>query len=112
MFALINENELREKVALWMIQNSRFAPQPESCGEAAFVDNFSVPETDFELISNVVGANEKIISLFKTCIVLKSWQTRCGDEKQFIYCKVMETDVDSLGNSSSNISGYGIIKDD
>ncbi|MBQ2775309.1 MAG: hypothetical protein IJF40_05430 [Clostridia bacterium] len=111
-FALISENELREKLASWIMKNSRFAPQPKSCGEAAFIQTFSIPETDFELVSNAIGDNEKVISLFKTQVTLKSWQTRNGEEKRFVYCKAMETDVDSLGNTFSSISGYGIIKFD
>ncbi len=111
-FALITENELRKALASWMIKNSRFAPQPNSCGEAAFIHSFSIPETDFELVSNVIGSDEKVISVFKTQVTLKSWQTRCGEKKHFVYCKAMETDVDSLGNTFSCISGYGIIKYD
>ena len=111
-YALISENELRKRLALWTMKNSRFAPQPNSCGEAAFIQNYAIPETDFKLTSNVIGDNQKVISVFKTKVILKGCQTRSGEQKTFTYCKAMETDVDSLGNTFSYITGYGILNFD
>ncbi len=111
-FALISEDELRAALALWTIKNSRFAPQLGSCGEAAFVQNFAIPETDFESVSDAVSANDTVVTVFKTSVVLQSWQTRCGRERCFQYCKAVEHDVDSLGNIFSITAGYAVLNAD
>ena len=36
MLSLMDERQLRHSLALWTMKNSRFAPQPGSCEEAAF----------------------------------------------------------------------------
>lgn len=36
MLSLMDERQLTHSLALWTMKNSRFAPQPGSCEEAAF----------------------------------------------------------------------------
>lgn len=43
MLSLMDERQLRHSLALWTMKNSRFAPQPGSCEEAAFIKTYAVP---------------------------------------------------------------------
>ena len=56
MLSLMDERQLRHSLALWTMKNSRFAPQPGSCEEAAFIKTYAVPQTDL---------SESIPRLFK-----------------------------------------------
>lgn len=44
MLSLMDERQLMHSLALWTMKNSRFAPQPGSCEEAAFIKTFLCPK--------------------------------------------------------------------
>lgn len=108
---LLNEQQLRHRLALWTMKNSRFAPQPNSCGEAAFIENYRIPDTDCKFVRSAIGADDKIISIFKSSISLAAWQSRSGRECSIVFCKAVETDVDSLGNTLDSVAGYSILSE-
>lgn len=108
---LLNEQQLRHRLAVWTMKNSRFAPQPKSCGEAAFIESYRIPETQYKFVRSAIGANDRIISIFKSAVSLSSWQSRSGKECAIVFCKAVETDVDSLGNTLDNVVGYSILSE-
>ena len=108
---LLSEDELREYLARWTINNSRFAPKPKSSGEAAFIFDYAIPDTDFEVLSHCVSGNDDIMSVFKTEIILSDWQSRDQKRHRIAYLKFMTTEIDSLGNLFSYISGYSIVNE-
>ena len=111
MFSLIDERQLKHSLALWTIKNGRFAPQPGSCGEAAFIENYVIPDTEFELTTTMAGSDDTIISIFRTIIRLAPWQSRSGKECKLIYCKAVISELDSIGNIFSQTKGYSIISE-
>lgn len=106
-----NESQLKELLARWTIKWSRFAPKPKSSGEAAFIFDFTIPDTDFTLLSNTITKNETILTILKTQVVISNWQSRDNHSHTITYLKVIETDVDSLGNMFPDNIGYIIIKE-
>ena len=92
MLSLMDERQLRHSLALWTMKNSRFAPQPGSCEEAAFIKTYAVPQTRF-----------------RTVIRLADWQSRSGQECALVYLKAVETDTDSLGNTAEITLGYSVV---
>ena len=97
----MDERQLRHSLALWTMKNSRFAPQPGSCEEAAFIKTYAVPQTRFERVNSAVSSNGRPLSIFRTVIRLADWQSRNG--------KAVETDTDSLGNTAEITLGYSIV---
>lgn len=90
-------------------ENSRFAPQPGSCEEAAFIKTYAVPQTRFERVNSAVSSNGRPLSIFRTVIRLADWQSRSGQECALVYLKAVETDTDSLGNTVEITLGYSIV---
>ena len=80
MLSLMDERQLTHSLALWTMKNSRFAPQPGSCEEAAFIKTFAVPETRFERVNSAVSPNGRPVSIFRTAVRLADWQSRSGQE--------------------------------
>lgn len=68
MLSLMDERQLTHSLALWTMKNSRFAPQPGSCEEAAFIKTFAVPETRFERVNSAVSPNGRPVSIFRTAV--------------------------------------------
>ena len=66
MLSLMDERQLRHSLALWTMKNSRFAPQPGSCEEAAFIKTYAVPQTRFERVNSAVSSNGRPLSIFRT----------------------------------------------
>lgn len=108
---LLSEDELKEYLARWTIKHSRFAPKPKSSGEAAFIFEYAVPDTRFEVLSHSISADDNILSVFKTEIILSDWQSRDEKRHRIAYLKFMTTEIDSLGNLFSYISGYSIVNE-
>lgn len=108
---LLSEQQLRHRLALWTMKNSRFAPQPKSCGEAAFIESYRLPDTEYELVRSAIGANDTIVSIFKSSVSLAAWQSRSGRECAIVFCKAVETEVDSLGNTIDSVAGYSILNE-
>ena len=109
MLSLMDERQLRHSLALWAMKNSRFAPQPGSCEEAAFIKTYAVPQTRFERVNSAVSSNGRPLSIFRTVIRLADWQSRSGQECALVYLKAVETDTDSLGNTAEITLGYSIV---
>ena len=85
MLSLMDERQLRHSLALWTMKNSRFAPQPGSCEEAAFIKTYAVPQTRFERVNSAVSSNGRPLSIFRTVIRLADWQSRSGQECALVY---------------------------
>ena len=109
MLSLMDERQLRHSLALWTMKNSRFAPQPGICEEAAFIKTYAVPQTRFERVNSAVSSNGRPLSIFRTVIRLADWQSRNGQECTLVYLKAVETDTDSLGNTVEITLGYSIV---
>ena len=108
---LLSEDELKEYLARWTMNNSRFAPRSKSSDEAAFIFDYVIPDTRFEVLSHYISGNDDIISVFKTEIILSDWQSRDQRRHRIAYLKFMTTEIDSLGNLFSYISGYSIVNE-
>lgn len=78
MLSLMNERQLRHSLALWTMKNSRFAPQPGSCEEAAFIKTYAVPQTRFERVNSAVSSNGRPLSIFRTVIRLADCSRAAG----------------------------------
>ncbi len=98
-FETITGEQLRQKLADWMLRNKKGLPLPCDLGAADFFDNFSVPESDFELTQSFIDDNDEVKALFKTTLCLRAWQTRGGKEPaEFSYYKIMKAILDDDGN--------------
>lgn len=98
-FETITGEQLRQKLAIWTLRNKKGLPLPCDLSAADFFDNFSVPESDFELTQSFIDDNDEVKALFKTTICLRAWQTRSGREPvEFSYYKIMKAVLDDDGN--------------
>ena len=107
-FETIPFEELRQKLADWTLRNKIGLPLPQSPAAADFLDNFTSPETDFEMTQSFTDSDGKIKLLFKTTVALQSWQTRGGREPAvFSYYKIMKAVTDDDGNVKDyELCGY------
>lgn len=110
VFETISEEELRREIAEWFMENKRSAPLPASEAAEEFINNFIIPESDFEFTQSYVSQSGDITVLFKTAIHLFAWQTRKGKEpKDFSYYKVTIAALDDNGDILNyKITGYVI----
>ena len=98
-FETITDEQLRQKLADWTLRNKKGLPLPNDFGTADFFDNFSLPETEFELTQSLIDADGEVKVLFKTTVSLRAWQTRGGKEPaSFSYYKIMKAVMDDDGN--------------
>lgn len=107
-FETISYEELRVIIAEWSLLNKRSSPLTSGGFAEEFLENFTIPETGFELTQSYSGQNGEIIVLFKTVIHLHAWQTRNGREPaDFSYYKITEAVTDGDGNILDyHITGY------
>jgi hypothetical protein len=107
-FDTITGEQLRQELAGWMLRNKKGLPLPHSEAAADFLDNFRVPDTDFEMTQSFADGDGEIKVLFKTTVALQSWQTRGGREPAvFSYYKIMKAVTDDDGNVTDYvICGY------
>lgn len=97
-FETITDEQLRRKLADWTLRNKKGLPLPYDLGAADFFDNFSVPETDFELTQSFIDDNDEVKALFKTTVCLRAWQTRGGkNAAEFSYYKIVKAVLDEEG---------------
>ena len=78
MLSLMDERQLMHSLALWTMKNSRFAPQPGSCEEAALIKTFAVPETRFERVNSAVSPSGRPVSIFRTAVRLADCSRAAG----------------------------------
>lgn len=96
--SLISFRELETIAARWALRNSRTAPLPDSEDADEYIETYRLPETPFDYTQSFVGDKGEITVLFKTTILLHSWQTRNGKkDKIFCYYKVCRAQADDDG---------------
>ena len=64
LFETISADELRKDLALWLCRNKRSAPYLSGPAAADFVEDFTIPDTDFEMTQQYVDQNGEILVLF------------------------------------------------
>ena len=93
---LISENEFRQRLALWKLENDIGVYLPSSLTKAEYLEIFRLP--DFELVhyNSYPDKNDDLITLLKGEIHLKGWETKNGKEpKSFSFYKVLKTLTDA-----------------
>ena len=96
--ALRSIAELETVAAQWILCHSRTAPLPGTEDADEFIETYRLPETPFEYTQSFVGDDGEITVLFKTTILLHSWQTCSGKQDMaFCYYKVCRAMTDANG---------------
>lgn len=106
--ALHSYRDLEAAVALWVLRNSRTAPLPGSEDGDEYIETYRLPETPFEYTQSFVDDEGEVTVMFKTTILLHSWQTRSGKrDMAFCYYKVCRAVTDADGTVCAyDVLGY------
>ncbi len=110
-FDTISFEELRKTIAEWALCNCRTSPLPSSDAAEDFIEQFTVPDTEFKYTQCYADRNSEVIALFKTAIRLHVWQTRDGLEPAvFTYYKITKAVIDDDGKILDTIiTGYVVV---
>ena len=93
---LISENDFRQRLALWKLENEIGVYLPSSLTKAEYLEIFRLPDFDLTHYNSYPDENNNLITLLKGEIKLKSWETKSGKEPEtFSFYKVLKTVTDA-----------------
>ncbi|MBR6786023.1 MAG: hypothetical protein IKM25_07230 [Clostridia bacterium] len=106
---LISENEFKQRLALWKLENDIGVYLPSSQTKAEYLEIFRLPDFDLVHYNSYPDENDDLITLLKGEIRLKGWETKNGREpRTFAFYKVLKTVTDSPVLETKTI-GYVIL---
>lgn len=106
---VISENELKQKLVLWMLENDVGVYLPSGVTKTEYAETFRLPDFDFAHIQSYADENKNLITLLKAEIALNDWETKNGKEpKTFAFYKVLKTATDSA-EAEQTVVGYIVL---
>lgn len=107
---IISENELRQKLALWLLENDIGVYLPSGMTKAEYAESYRLPDFDFTHVQSYSDNNGDLITLLKAELRLMEWETKNGKEpRKFAFYKVLKTVTDS-DFINPTVIGYIIVK--
>ncbi len=89
---IINENEFRRSLALWILANDKGASVPSSMTRDEFADSFPMPDFAYTHTQSFADENGDLITMLKSGVYLSEWETRKGTEAaKFEFYKILKT---------------------
>ncbi len=106
---IINENEFRQKLALWVLENDIGIYLPSGVSKSEYTETYILPDFDFTHVQSYADESNNLITILKSEIHLKEWETKSGKEpKTFAFYKVLKTVTDSPAPEATLI-GYIVL---
>ncbi len=89
---VISEREMREKLALWMLENRRGTVLPQGMTKEEFAADYPMPDIAFEHTQSYADANGNLVTLCKGEVRIKDWERKTPSSPcVFTVYKVLET---------------------
>lgn len=92
---IMSEAEFKKRLAYWLIDNDKAALIPYGSDRDEYAESFRLPDFEYTHTQSATDENGDLISLMKSSIHLKAWETRNGHEPcSFEFYLVLKTMTD------------------
>ncbi len=92
---MLSEAEFKKQLAYWTLDNDRGAIMPSGFSREDYAEMFRLPDFDYVHTQSAADENGDLISLLKSKIELRDWETRNGREgRTFEFYLVLKTLTD------------------
>ncbi len=93
---ILSEGEFKKRLALWVLDNDRGAVIPSGYSREDYAELYRLPDFDYIHTQSLADENGDLITLLKSGIYLRDWETRNGKEaRKFEFYHVLKTLTDS-----------------
>lgn len=92
---ILSEHEFKERLAFWLLDNDIGACIPYGGSRKDFAESYRLPDFDYVHTQSFADENGDLITLLKSGIYLKEWESRSGKESSFEFYHVLKTLTDS-----------------
>lgn len=92
---ILSEHEFKERLAFWLLDNDIGACIPYGGSRKDFAESYRLPDFDYVHTQSFADENGDLITLLKSGIYLKKWESRSGKESSFEFYHVLKTLTDS-----------------
>lgn len=88
---IISEQDLSQKMALWMLEYDRGTLLPLNTTKDEFCLDFAIPDVNLVHTQTYLDKDGNAITLLKGEISLTASQSRSGKAEKFVFYKVLKT---------------------
>lgn len=92
---ILNEHEFKERLAFWLLDNDIGACIPYGGTREDFAQSYRLPDFDYIHTQSFADENGDLITLLKSGVSLKEWESRSGKACSFEFYHVLKTLTDS-----------------
>lgn len=92
---ILSEHEFKERLAFWLLDNDIGACIPYGSTRKDFAESYRLPDFDYVHTQSFADENGDLITLLKSGVCLKEWESRSGRESKFEFYHVLKTLTDS-----------------
>lgn len=107
---ILSEREFKVKLCEWLLKNDRICFLKEDETVEDYADRYRLPDFDYVHTQSCADENGDLITLLKSEINLRDWQTKNGKEhRKFVFYHILKTSV-SCPEVEPFPMGYIIVK--
>jgi len=89
---VISEREMREKLALWMLENRKGTVLPQGMTKEDFAADYPMPDIEFEHTQSYADGEGNLVTLCKGEVRIKDWERKASSSPcAFTVYKVLKT---------------------
>lgn len=89
---VLSEKEFRSRIALWVLDNDKGAVLPQGMSREEYAENYRLPDFGYVHAQSYADDNGDLITILKSGIYLRDWETRNGKEAGKIeFFKLLKT---------------------
>ncbi len=93
---LLSEEEFKKRLAYWVLDNDRGSFIPIGYNREDYAELYRMPDFDYIHTQSYVDENGDLITLLKSGIYLRDWETRNGREpRKFEFYHILKTLTDT-----------------
>lgn len=93
---VLSEDEFKKRLAFWLLDNDKAAVPGDGVSREEYAENYRLPEFDYVHTQSFADENGDLISLLKSEVRLRDWETRSGKApKSFTFYLVLKTSASS-----------------
>jgi len=92
---ILSEAEFKEKLCQWLLKNDRIYHLQSGETLQDYAERYRLPDFDYIHTQSFADENGDLITLLKSGINLKDWESRSGKAEKFEFYHVLKTFTDS-----------------
>ncbi len=93
---LISEKEFTQRIAQWLLENDKGLFKSSNEAKDEYIRTFRMPDFDYTHTQSYPDENGDLITLLRSGIFLRDWETKNGREPRKIeFYKVLKTLTDT-----------------